>query len=93
MGECDWMEDVNEKTVKVTKRDIQRGERINSRKCPVALALRRLTTRDIWVGISTIWERGFKRKEVKLPKAAQVFIERFDDERAVKPFTFKITLP
>ena len=84
------------KTINITQRDIDKGERRNCEGCPVYLALRR-TTNVRYVGVRDI---GFIRGDgpdrfvlVKTPSRIRDFMVQFDDGHAVKPTRFTIEVP
>lgn len=78
--------------VEVTKEDIANGERENSCKCPVALALSRLGT-DVSVGNGEIgfW-LGDKYRLIEIPDMVDDFITQFDNGKEVEPFEFTLNV-
>lgn len=78
------------KKIVVKKKDIKNGQPTPS-FCPIALASYRVFGPDAYISVdrSTIDING---EEYNLPKKAQRFVERFDDEGKVKPFSFCIRL-
>lgn len=84
--------------VHVTKKDIERGNRTEPATCAVARAIRRTTGhRMVQVGLDKAYvvKRGEPeniRYSIKLPKFVQKFITNFDDQRKVKPITFRASL-
>lgn len=78
--------------ITVTQKDIDKGV-VNNRLCPIAIAISRKTKyapyvmrSEVDVYVKNEWQYG-----VALPKSAMSFIKKFDDEKKVKPFTFKLT--
>lgn len=80
--------------ITVTKKDIENGFPASCSSCPIALAIRRATRKNILVGSSEIGHPAIGFKDIKLPKKVRLFIERFDQDIPVKPFSFTLdTLP
>ena len=76
--------------VEVTQQDITLGEPAEATSCPVALAMRRTFPKaDPWVGIVDA-ELHESYPDISLPDEAIAFIERFDRNDDVKPFSFEI---
>jgi hypothetical protein len=77
--------------VDVTQSDIDEGERLSFRKCPVATALSRATGR---VCVVDGWHWWFARTITNrpLPDLAERFIFDFDNWRPVFPFRFEIAV-
>lgn len=79
--------------VSVTPEDIATGQRRRASRCPVAVALRRATDQDWWVGNDdrngTVLDPCVGR-EIEAPKDVHWFRLRFDRGLRVKPFTFEI---
>jgi len=76
--------------IEVTTGDIRKGDRNEVYTCPVALAVNRvLRITNVNVGEDTISFR-FNDGEfaLSLPVAVIDWIEKFDMEKKVKPFTF-----
>ncbi len=85
------------KLIKVTKTGILNGVRGNSKCCPIARACVAAGLQDVRVGSRSVGFKHHKEGEwlnrwVVLPKKAQKFIEKFDDQKKVHPFTFKLDL-
>jgi hypothetical protein len=93
-------------TVQVTQSHIDHGERATCSSCPVALALKDVLTHGWmpYVGDYSIRIYDLLRVDVCgglsdchlelfTPKEATDFIHKFDDRRAVDPFSFKLELP
>lgn len=75
--------------ITVTANDIYIGQACNELRCPLARALRRATGRTWQVlGPEAFSDDG----DVTLPRAAQIFIQRFDAALHVEPFTFDLNL-
>ena len=75
-------------TISVTALDITRGNKGGSTNCPIARATRRCgRTKHVSVGATgiTVGEGRYN-----LPKTAQRFVQDFDNELPVKPFSFKL---
>lgn len=86
--------------VDVTEQDIQIGVRRNLTLCPIAQALRRITTAVPHVGVSvidfdlTLATGKTTTVACATPSARmQRFIEAFDGTRPVKPTRFRIPIP
>lgn len=80
------------KIIHVTEEDIRSGTVSSYNKCPIALALTRITrVGEISVGrrCTVIWYND-EWKEVKLSWRARRFIHRFDAGKKVHPFSFKL---
>ncbi len=79
------------KVIRVTATDIKRAAFGDAARCPIALALRRAKAGPApSVGCRT-WNDG-AGMVYDLPKKAQTFIQRFDDGKKVKPFSFVVRL-
>lgn len=76
--------------ISVTKSDIEKGLLGDPFSCPVARAIRRASGKDFWVRYAWICNNSGYVHD--LPIAAQKFINRFDDELPVKPFSFNLKL-
>ena len=75
--------------VTITQEDIDQGERRNSHYCPIALALRRITGSyrvrvGYWASVDEVY--------YKLSERASNWIVNFDEQRAVGPTVFRLTL-
>lgn len=85
--------------VKVTQEHIARGRARNCMLCPVALAVAQTLDGfdvDVYgtdVRFSSPSYTGGPRPSSRLTRSAQRFISRFDGDRPVKPFNFKLVLP
>lgn len=75
--------------VVVTAKDIQDGERGNSTRCPIALALRRQTGEEWEVQRRTCYAAA-RPGVLVLSAEAQRFIRDYDHGRAVTPRAFEL---
>jgi hypothetical protein len=77
--------------VEVTSGGIKLGVKESAGKCPIARALKYLKFGKVGIDgeFADFTYKGVKYNAA-LPKAAQKFIERFDEGRTVKPFTFSL---
>lgn len=79
--------------ITVTQDDIDEGCALSANNCPIARALvREFYNPDVWVGSSVrirYPSGGSRRYEIS--RAARRFINRFDEGKEVKPFSFIIT--
>ena len=82
--------------ISVTAEDIKLGVRCSILSCPIARAVKRKhpgfkTNKDLFVCVGkfefTCYKEA-KQKCFKLSKTAQTFINRFDSNQNVKPFSF-----
>jgi hypothetical protein len=88
------------KTISVTQQDIDAGEPCHSGNCPVARAIIGVidTHYDVMVGLDLIWF-SYKNHTAKVcplmetPTKVAKFIENFDGNNTVKPFTFELDIP
>lgn len=78
--------------IEVTESDIVHGARWDCDNCPIALAIERATHQaNCW---SVLWNRATSPLgTVWLPDEAKDFIDNFDNERPVAPFSFDVDLP
>lgn len=78
--------------IRVLRRHINKGRVADSLSCPVALAIRERTGKEVDVEICS-FQNG--SEYANTPKAVAKFVEKFDsedfDRKDLKPFTF--TLP
>ena len=74
--------------------DIKRGEVGNTQKCPIAHAIHRVRRRmTIEVYENSVNLYGAKSvKRGALTKRAAKFVNRFDNDQIVKPFSFVLKL-
>ncbi len=82
-------------TIRVTNKDIVEGRKKkimmdSTRNCPIAIAARRAVILDVRVFPSHIHALGWA---ITLPKLVQSWIVAFDNDKPVKPFTFRIRVP
>jgi len=73
--------------IKVTASDIELGRRCSSHRCPVALALGRISKCLVSVYTQDCWFKGQVRE---LPTSVRQFITAFDSGLDVPPFEFKL---
>lgn len=78
--------------VNVTQADIDAGKELDCEACPIALAVSRATGRKMVVARGEVAQCGGSW-EVKLPRIAVNFVDRFDAGERVVPFSFVIDLP
>ena len=74
--------------INVKQADIERGN-YQSWGCPVALAIQRTTRRKVCAGMA--WITFANGETYRTPEQVKEFIERYDKDRPVKPFTFDLT--
>jgi len=86
--------------VEVTAEDIEKGEKEECERCPIACALLRSAgTARAFVDGSEMaagdWEGMFPEiaQRVPMPPDAAEFVADFDEGRIVEPFTFTVELP
>jgi hypothetical protein len=84
--------------VNVTKEEIEKAERKNSRTCMIAAAIKRdyPDLKQVWVDIQMIRVTDSKKREQLTfitPRIANEQIVAFDDGEHVQPFSFKCTRP
>lgn len=80
-------------TVKVTRKHIAAGKPSHACECPIALALK-----DKGFSSVEVWRHGWYPEPstggcAMLSKKALDFVDLFDNERPVKPATFRLPLP
>jgi hypothetical protein len=83
-------------TVDVTQNDIAHGRRGLCRECPAALAMERAGIVEPRVRNTELWLRTaheHRLVKVRLPESAAKFIDDFDANRTVEPFSFQIDIP
>lgn len=73
----------------VTQNDIEHGIQRSPTLCPIALALKRRKVR--FESVDTDGIRLITRK-IPIPEHASWFIDSFDQEDTVRPFSFTIKL-
>ena len=79
--------------IEVTLKDIKNGVQGKCTLCPIALAFKRSTNFErVYVNCTSIGvlQYGKGLKIYKLPKKAQTFVNRFDRQEPVKPFSFEL---
>ena len=74
--------------IDVTQEDIEHGCKRDDVKCPIALALRRVGYKHISVSSYIAWMENDRHTLRQTPPDAAKFIEDFDNNREVKPFSF-----
>lgn len=83
--------------IQVTQTDIDNGIPVNSCLCPIALAIARQTTLQNVEVDSYGHRRAFidvgDSKAFPLPDICVGFMEKFDNEQKVKPFSFELDIP
>lgn len=83
-------------TIRVTKRDIERGFMRNENRCPVALAASRAFKKPMSAVPSSICEQSASRnkwdKRIKLPESVGDKILRYDQGKGMKPFQFTVSI-
>jgi hypothetical protein len=80
-------------TVKVTKEHIKKGTVWSDDSCPIALALKDQGFKGVFVpGEQFTVKFGKFNLTYGLPVKADLFIEKFDNEMLVKPFSFMAEL-
>ena len=87
--------------ITVTQRDIDlarkrladKGNEDICLNCPVALAIKGKTHKNVSAGEKTVrlYKTGGASKVYRLPAVATKFIQSFDNGKAVKPISFEIT--
>lgn len=80
--------------ISVTPEDILKGERGDSCKCPIALALRRACHGDaieVCEHFMVFHDAGIRWFTSPIPLEALRFIEQFDASETVVPLDFQVT--
>ncbi len=84
-------------TIKLSHRDIVKGERRNCGACPIALSVNRRLKPGFHCEIENTYGYVYNRKRVKhfkLPLNAVAFIQDFDSQEVdVEPFQFEVDIP
>ncbi len=75
--------------IEVTEKDISNGCKSSPGYCPIALAVNRQLKINSRVGAANL---SYGDGYAKLPISAQQFIIRFDRNKIVEPFKFRIKL-
>jgi hypothetical protein len=76
--------------IEVTREDIQHGEPLNPKCCPIAIAVKRLTAADrvsVSGGTVKIWKAGDYYCE-RPPERAVRSMDRFDEGMRIMVFAF-----
>lgn len=81
--------------ITVTQKDIDKGLKSTCYYCPIALAFKRKIKSEIPCGVAVNAKNvhhfhGKSWERYNLPKEAKKFIQKFDNDQPVKPFTFEI---
>jgi hypothetical protein len=82
--------------IKVTQKDIDKGSKGSCYECPIAHAFKREVKNKIRYAFAVnadsidLVTKDYRRYIYALPKEAKKFIQRFDNDQPVKPFTFEI---
>jgi hypothetical protein len=77
--------------LKVTAECIAKGKQNDSKRCPIAIAMRAAGWSSVHVtGWSVKATKSHKTFVFPLPMKAQLFTEAFDDGKRVKPFEFEL---
>lgn len=76
----------------VTQNDIERGTRYRACACPVALAIKRRTSRECEVAGRYMIFRSDINTKYDLPTPVRKFVVDFDTGKPVKPFSFELDL-
>lgn len=77
---------------------IDKGKKGSVSKCPIALAMKNVGLKNVEVGIVDVdynpdSKQGYYwRRNKRLPKKIQNFIERFDKGKSVRPIDFIICI-
>ncbi len=81
------------KIINVTQEDIDNGLRTSSCKCPIARAAKREFGLPALISpsFSLFLLKDYENILFSLPSSARDFINDFDGERPVKPFSFQIS--
>lgn len=77
--------------VHVTQSDIDLAVPCTTHLCPIAIALARAISEDVWI-TGTLWYTASRFEGRRLPKKARAFIADFDHLEEVKPFSFEVKL-
>lgn len=81
--------------IKVLRKHIKAGKKIDCRKCPVALAIKQAIPRSnptVCFSFCDVTVKNKRRKMVCMPEKTRRFIENFDDGRNVIPFKFQLEI-
>ena len=76
----------------VTQNDIEQGVRYKACACPVALAIKRRTSRECEVAGRYMVFLSNLNTEHDLPTPVHKFVVAFDMGKPVKPFSFELDL-
>ena len=75
--------------IKVTQEHIDKGIRGKCRLCPIALAIKDEIGKIVMVNVFDVDIDG---QVIRLPTTAFDFVQRFDADLKVSPFTFELEL-
>lgn len=80
--------------INITQKDINKGEKANGDRCPIARAIKRaMPFKNIWykyeVGRILVMNR-FGNTVFELPVEAVKFIRDYDGGHPVEPFSFEV---
>jgi len=79
------------KKIEVTATDIKKGEPDAVYKCPIGRAINRtLKVKNTYVAEMIYFRYSGKEMVANIPVKVEKFIERFDDSKSVKPFSFTL---
>lgn len=79
-------------TIEVTQDDIDKGDEADCDKCPIALAINRATGKRWCVVWHRCWLDEDHSPSIDLPESAVDFIQDFDNDQSVKPFSFELAI-
>jgi hypothetical protein len=79
-------------TIQVTAEHIRKGSICSSASCPIALAISAALLTPCSVLHHSVSLYGDYQRHVNLPQSCADFINAFDTERPVSPFTFELEL-
>ena len=77
--------------IKVTQEHIDKGCKLNTLSCPVALAMEEATGDNWSVGSVFFWLES-KKKAIPITIKIRYFIEDFDSGKKVLPFEFELNI-
>lgn len=83
------------KQINVSKEHIRKGEKMQSRSCPIALACIEQWNTLVLISGNTAIVGDFRpaqRRTYTLPRSAKRFIRRFDNGLKVEPFNFRVAV-
>jgi hypothetical protein len=78
-------------TINVTEDDIKNARRQSCTRCPIANAFRKLNVPFLGVWVNMIaFPYDSNRDDINLPEVAVKFINDFDNNKEVSPFSFEV---